>query len=344
MTEKRQEFNRFVGQAQKIAIVAHAGLDDDAIASCLAVYAYLKHHFPNKELHIYNESSPYTERDWMPNADRIEYLDDISDKLNQADLVIFLDCQTVSRVTDHHASVNLNNFRSIRIDHHPDEPDDFDLDFSDLSAVATCQIIADVIFDDDVDITPTVAETLMVGILGDSGTFRYVRPGVESVLSTAERLVGLGSVDISLVELKISQIKKPVWGLLRTLFDNTTLVKLSAAPDLAYTYLPKSFRKNFSEDEIGAACGQYHYLITRKIEGYPWGFTVSMKTPGRFKVSLRSITGAPDVSQIAKLLGGGGHARAAGAKIKVSDPKFDSPDIVEKVLQTIRQTELEIIE
>lgn len=344
MNQQRQEFNQFVQRAQKIAIVAHAGFDDDAIASCLAVYAYLKRHFPQKELHIYNESPPYTRWDWVENAERIEYLDDISDKLNQSDLVVFLDSQTYDRFTDHVGNLKVGKFRTIRIDHHDTEPDEFDLDLSQDDAIATCQILTGLLFRDDEAITHEIAKTLLVGILGDSGSFRFIRPDNAKALVMAARLVELGQIDLHKVHLKMFKISEEVWEIIRILVQNTQNVRLEEVPGLTYSFLSNSILKQFQQNDIKDAYHQYLYLFSRQIEGYPWGFVVVPKGEQIIQVSFRSISGAPDVSQIARRLGGGGHKRAAGAKIKVSDPNIDSMDIVEKALRTIRESELEIIE
>lgn len=47
-------------------------------------------------------------------------------------------------------------------------------------------------------------------------------------------------------------------------------------------------------------------------EGYPFGVTFFQNGIGRWEYSLRSRDGGVDVSEIAKALGGGGHAKAAG--------------------------------
>ena len=63
---------------------------------------------------------------------------------------------------------------------------------------------------------------------------------------------------------------------------------------------------DIDSDDVGAMAS-----IPRQIEGVDIGISMKEKKPGLFKASLRSSERI-DVSRIAQIFGGGGHARAAG--------------------------------
>jgi phosphoesterase RecJ-like protein len=63
-------------------------------------------------------------------------------------------------------------------------------------------------------------------------------------------------------------------------------------------------------DNISAFVGQ--------VEGVKTGVTVRQLTPERCKISLRTDPGDLNASDICGLLGGGGHAAAAGATVEGS--------------------------
>jgi len=81
-------------------------------------------------------------------------------------------------------------------------------------------------------------------------------------------------------------------------------------------------------DDISAFVGQ--------IEGVRTGITVRQLTPQRCKISLRTEPGDLNASRVCGLLGGGGHAAAAGASVD------GSPEDTQKaILAAIRQIQNE---
>lgn len=70
--------------------------------------------------------------------------------------------------------------------------------------------------------------------------------------------------------------------------------------------------EGIDSEDVGALSA-----IPRQIEGVDIGICIKEKTPGFYKVSLRSSENA-DVSAIAQQFGGGGHARAAGCAFETT--------------------------
>lgn len=79
--------------------------------------------------------------------------------------------------------------------------------------------------------------------------------------------------------------------------------------------------------------------LPRQIEGVWVGATLRRKADGNYKVSVRTGTHA-DASQICALLGGGGHARAAGCTLVGSDDEVVAQllDAIEKAVPRLSET------
>lgn len=346
MNRNRKKFDQLVEGAKRIVITTHIGPDADAVCSTLATYSYLKKIRQGEKVRILITGQPYTEWEHFKFYEKIDWVDNLADHLGDTDLIIFLDGSTSDRFFRLPKLANLSKFKSIRIDHHPGKPDKFTLDFSDLSAVATCQIIANMLFDEDKLLDKATIETLLIGIFADSGGLRYVNHEYSKVFESVKRLVDLGKIEIQLLQQKIEVIGCAELELIQSLFAKMTNIELKNLAGLTYSYLPKSVLKKYSMGIVRAAKRQFMYLILRRIKDHPWGFTV---VPGEqlneFSLDFRALPGAPNVRLIAnRYFEGGGHNLAAGGRyvLKKGEEKLDSKDICQKVLKIIKSAKIKL--
>lgn len=342
---RKDKFDRLVEQENNIIITTHINPDEDAICSLLAVYQYIYRRWPEKKIRMVVSSQPSDAWNFLLQVDKIEWVENLADYLSTVGLVIFLDGNHRGRFSPTPERIDLDRFKSICIDHHPGNSEKFTLNLSDFSAIATCQIIADVLFVDQKDLERDLVETLLIGILGDSGTFRYFNYRNSTGLETVRRLIDIGKVDIQSLLLKIDEITRDEFEIIKILINNTTNVKLESAPNLTYSYLPESVLKQFQDKSIiSRAYHRYLYLFIRQIKAHPWGFVVIPRGGGEFGISFRSTPGGPDVKQLAEVFGGGGHYLAAGGKYQVEPGgEIDAREVAQKVLETIKKTNLRLL-
>lgn len=195
---------------------------------------------------------------------------------------------------------------------------------------ATCEMIYEVLCALQTEITPAIADCLYTGISTDTGCFRYTNVTPETYEIAAKLMragANCGEINRVMFETKTSTYLALEALALKTLemhFDGRCAVM---------TITQEMFRISGSnESECDGIAS-----LPRKIEGVSVGVTLRERKDGTFKVSLRTY--APiDASKICKMLGGGGHARAAGCELSVAEFAAEK----EQLLSVIR-TELENI-
>lgn len=335
--QKKQRFDSLVKVSKKILITTHIDPDFDAISSCLGIFSYLKSNFSKKDIGMVISGNISSDLIIFPDLKNIESNTDIYKHLEGVDLVVFVDGPTVDRFTYKEKNVDLSSFNSICIDHHPGERDEFTLDLSDSRAAATAQIITDLFFETKKQISKKMAETLLLGIMGDTGNLRYIRADNCSVLSTTKKLIDAGGIDLQSLQLKYESMTLEELAVLKELAKNIVMVKTNAFPYFMYSYLPESFSKNLEAGSINIGARFYHSFISRRIVKYPWGFLVK-KNGDHYQISFRSSPGSVDVGQLAKdYFSGGGHSLASGGEYitKTKDVKKACEEI-SKIIKTAK--------
>jgi phosphoesterase RecJ-like protein len=201
----------------------------------------------------------------------------------------------------------------INIDHHHDNTRFGTLNLVDEGASSTAEIIFDLARELGIELTPEIALALYVGLVTDTGRFMYESTTPRTHRVAAE-LIAAG-VDVDDTYRRLYE---------RVPMEKLRLVEraLGAAESHAGGALVMSYVT--SDDYAASGASEVHtegiidYL--RSIEGARVAALVRDKRDGPQprKVSLRSVDGAIDVSEIAREKGGGGHARAAGFSTDLS--------------------------
>ena len=157
------------------------------------------------------------------------------------------------------------------------------------------------------DITSGIATSLYTGISTDTGCFRYSNANPEAYRAAAD-LIELGAdntnINIAMFETKqlsYFRLLEEVLAGLRLFCDNQVAVFKVSQEMLT--------RAGATEDSLDAIAP-----MSRQIAGVKLGVTMKQTVNGKYKFSLRTHEGL-DASAIGALLGGGGHARAAGTGV-----------------------------
>lgn len=320
---------------KKIVITTHRGPDGDAMGSSLGLMHLLKQFRHN--VHVITPNSYADFLHWMPGNEDVIVFEDNEEEAKQitenADLIFLLDFSHISRIADFADTVSNSNATKILIDHHQDPDMEIaDIIFSDTTACSTAQLLYEVI--DAMDLTnhinKEIAECLYVGIMTDTGSFKYSSTTAKTHHIIAE-LIATGAENAKIHDLIYDNSSANRMKLLGYCLNKKLLLypeNNSAVISLTAEELEKfEFKKGDTE-------GIVNYALA--IKGIVFAVFIAEKD-GMVKLSLRS-KGNFKVNEIAnKYFSGGGHMNASGGISEVS--VNDTIKIVEKIIKD-NKTEL----
>lgn len=312
----KSEFLSLVENSKKITITSHFSPDDDAYASALAVYAFIKAKYPDKSVSIKIMGSGNNRFNVFQNYDKIDFINELAGELENTKLLIMVDGSQYGRFSRVPANIASHPSKKICLDHHSSPADKFDLVYIDKNATSASEIVMDILFKNET-ITPAIAKILLMGIFGDTGTFNYLKPNQFKTFDNVKKLVKIANIEIQEFKASYSKIKKSVFAIIREYIDNTKFVDLPNKMNYQYSFVTEDFLKKngYSDADTSEACHIYMANYLRLIENYSWGFMVSPKRH-EISVSMRSLPKSVNVRLVSEKLGGGGHDRAAGTGFK----------------------------
>lgn len=198
----------------------------------------------------------------------------------------------------------------LAIDHHPSQEFFAKATCLDSGKAACGQIVYEIAKQLG-PITPEIGEALYVAVSTDCGCFQYSNTDA-AVHRTAAELMESG-FDPYPVNRKFFRTKTFKRLKLESLL--TAGMELRDGGQTALVFLTRAMIEDVGAserdmDDISAFVGQ--------IEGVKNGVTLKETADGHVKISLRTDPGDLNASKVCALLGGGGHAAAAGAMLEGS--------------------------
>jgi len=158
-------------------------------------------------------------------------------------------------------------------------------------------------------IDKNIASSLMAGVIGDTGAFRFPGVGVETMKIGIE-LMKLGA-DKDNVVFNIYQTIP--FNLIKFYGEALSRVEIDKKNKFVWTSVPYEVYSKLSKPE--SARESTSSLFAQIVEDTEFGFVMVEQEKGKLLISFRSRTGF-DTSKIAQKLGGGGHIYASGAKVE----------------------------
>lgn len=302
-------------QAKTIGIISHANPDSDAIASTCALAKALKS--LGKKVWCANESvvRPY-----------YHFIDGAKEILNSipesaTDFIVLVDCAELHRVGKTFEQTLSQGEELINIDHHYVNSYFGQENIVIPTASSTCEVLNDLIVILGVPLSSDLAETLLTGIISDTGSFRYLST-TPHTLEIAANLVRAGA--------RINEIS-------RSLFSSDTIeevrfrsaclgeVKLYHEGRTAVVIVPEEY---FAKFNVGIDASDPLVEMARDIAGVRVSF-LARKSGDLWRASLRSGSQNDDVAAIAMKFGGGGHKSAAGLKSRLPLEEFQAQVLAE---------------
>ena len=292
-----------IHMANRFAILSHIRPDGDALGSQLAlalsiqqlgksVVAWNEHGLPGS-FRFLKESNLITK----PPAEAQDF-----------DIVIALDTASKQRLGCTLGAIR-HAEKWINIDHHISNPGYGDLAYIDPAAPATGEIIYELLRAENLPLTDAAADALYVAISTDTGSFRFANTTARTFEVAAELIksgVNAGAISDKLYE---SYPKRRV-QLLGELLPKAEFDADDRVASLTLTNEVKE-RLNIQHDEID---GLIDYV--RSVNTVVVALFFEELADGRVRLSARSKNEKIDVNRICSEFGGGGHPRAAGARIR----------------------------
>lgn len=343
-SEFTSTFFDLVNKANKTVITAHESPDDDSIGSVLSVCEILTTKYPSKSIRIIYSGEPEGKYRIFKNYDKIEFVPDLAEEISEIDLLIVLDGSQFSRFSKQPEKLRaIPNI--ICIDHHSSPIDGFALSLV-SPAYPSCSEIIYLALCTDFEVSRELAEIFMLGILGDTGNFTYLKPHQTETLTTAKRLLEISKIEIQEFQSRYRTISKQVFDVIQELIKNTSYSSASGWPNFQYAFVEEVSRikGECTDSEVSEASHIYmsHYL--RTIKDHPWGFVITPKLNGDCGISSRSLPKSVSVRDMMERMKlGGGHDRAAGGTFKKVGGDVSAKDCVEKVLSWINNNKPAII-
>lgn len=286
--KKIKEFNTII-------IHGHYRPDGDCIGSQYGLMHIIKATYPNKNVIITGETSDFVSFIGAPTL-----LEDES--LFENALSICVDCATSERLSD--TRYNKAKY-SIKIDHHIDVEKYGDYQYVDTTAPACAQIITEFYlkFKDELIMNKEAATALYVGISTDTGRFKFDSVNSRTFMAAAA-LVDFG-VDLGYIDNQLSVETLQTLKLKGYCLSNFKMTENG----FAYIIMKRDTINEFGVSDEDAAA-QVSTIST--IEGCPvWA--IFMEYPTEIRIRLRSR--GPVINLLAEEYGGGGHAKASGARL-----------------------------
>ena len=311
ISEQISRFRRFL-------ITSHERPDGDAIGSELALRQILED--LGKESVVYNQDRTPGNYLFLPGSGRIVHE---LPPLEHFDAAFILDCSDLSRIGEEALRIGtIPNL--IQIDHHLSNGGFFDTRLIDPLASSTAELIFRLIRDMGLAPTRDVATCLYTAILTDTGGFRYSNTRREALLAAAD-LVDSGA-DPQWISENVYEADPPARiRLLAAALPTLAFEEGGRVGSLVVTQKMLSDAGALPEHTEGFV------EIPRSIRGVEISVLYAELPDGRFKLSLRS-KGKVNVERVARVLGGGGHANAAGCRLEGA-----LPEIRRQVMEAIRR-------
>jgi phosphoesterase RecJ-like protein len=214
--------------------------------------------------------------------------------------------------------------RTVVIDHHAvtSQRIEASLELIDPTAAATAELVYDILLQAGDFMTPATAAALYVGLVTDTGSFRYSN-STPHAHRVAAALIEGGADPESLYRPLFANHTRAELGTLKSAIER---LQRDEAMRITWSALDASIAGEFG------ALDEYEEVIDhlRNLEDTEVALLFREMNGGTVKVSFRS-TGKTDVAAVARSFGGGGHEKAAGATLE-----GELAEVVERVLTACR--------
>jgi bifunctional oligoribonuclease and PAP phosphatase NrnA len=289
--------------AGTVVILTHVRPDGDAIGSQLAMALALRK--LGKTVLAWNEDGLPESFAFLTGSELITMP---PDEPMEFDVVLALDTAAKDRLGTGIKAVRAYT-TLVNVDHHTSNPGYGDLNYIDVQAPATGQIIYQLLQDQKLPFSPEIADALFVAISTDTGSFRYQNTTAQT-FEIAGKLVEAG-VDLATISNRVyeSYPKRRIL-LLGELLNEATFHANDRIATFSLTEETKA-RLAIDPADVDGLID-----VIRSVDTVVVAIFFEELADQRVRISVRSKDLRVDANRICSTWGGGGHQLAAGARIR----------------------------
>ena len=306
-----------IRDGERFVLVTHENPDGDAVGSLVAMQGVLTA--------LGKDSIMFMSVDDLPLPYEYRFFDlaglaAVPPPDVEGRTVIYLDCGNIDR--NPLEAVKGDDTHIVNIDHHHDNTRFGNVNWVEPDASCTAEMIWCLTSDLDVELTPTVADALYVGLVTDTGRFMYENSGARAHLMAAALLEsGVDALAIyrrlyeDMPFEKVDLLSRGLASVRRYDEGRLTMALLTRED-----FFDSGSESSYSEgiiDHLRAIRGTKLAALARELLDDD-----NTTPPINKRVSLRATGDDVDVSKIARAAGGGGHPRAAGLTWAGSDEEL----------------------
>ena len=295
---------------RKLAIVGHARPDGDCIGAQVALARALAAR--GHDVTCVNPDPVPRRLQFLTRGMTFLRTDDVLPAAAQY-TAIFVDCADHARAGERLQKAFPAPLAAI--DHHLSNDGFAVHNFIDTGSAATCEILTGLLLDTGLPIDALTAQALYVGILTDTGQFRFNSTSRQTFLLAAELMVrGAKPAEAGFELYERESIAK-----LKLLQRVLATLQMECHGRVCIGRLPLGvFAATGSTAEDTEGLVDY----ARSIDGVEVGVLIEEREDGSVKASLRAKDPAYRLDLIAAQFNGGGHACAAGLNLKTGAEDF----------------------
>lgn len=319
LNDKLQLAYSKIKSARRVLLVSHVSPDADALASLGAMIEFLQ--TESIQYVAYAERKIAGAYNFIPQATEVS--SSAPNDLLVFDVILILDCGSKAR-TGLAPRINVlleipaagritKRPYLIEFDHHPAQDHYADLEIRLPEKASTTEIIYQFLTVNNWPITKTMASSILIGLMTDTGHFLHANSSREAIAVSSEMLMRGASlpkiIESTVHNKSFSSLK--VWGrvLENMIFNSETGLAASALTAAELDELLPSTEIRLDNDLFGDIVSFISTLQGIKV-------ALLLREEGDMvKGSLRTVADEVDLIKIASLFGGGGHKKAAGFSV-----------------------------
>ncbi|WP_067702825.1 DHH family phosphoesterase [Nocardia jejuensis] len=294
--------------ARSVTVLCHVQPDADTLGSGLALAQVLNRRgVPVRVAFAEPAAVPVSMRS-LPGREFIVAAKDVP---REVDVLVAVDCGSAGRLGS--LRDRLDGARvSLVLDHHSSNTRFGAVNVIDETAESTAGLVARVLDAWGEPIDRDIAHCLYAGLVTDTGSFKWARPGSHAL---AERLLATG-IDGPAITRTLMDTHPFAWlPMLARVLSSAQLDREAAGgAGLVYVFVRRADTADVRSEEVESVIDLIRTSAEAQVAAV---FKETRSTSESWTVSLRSHDGANgvpgvDVSKVAMALGGGGHRYAAG--------------------------------
>lgn len=291
-----KKLKSIIEEYKTIIIHRHSRPDGDALGSQFGLKKAIELNYPDKCVYAVGDTNQRLS--FMGNVDEVE------DSIYEGALCIVLDTSDSVMISDDRYK---KGAFIVKIDHHLPKAPYGDFEIVDTSFESCAGLISDILIDLDMKMNNEIATNLFVGIVTDSGRFRYssTNPRTYRIVSKLTEF----DIDTNYIynKLYISELE-----IVKLKAQLTLNFKLTRA-NVAYLKNTAEDIKKYKADFFTISRGMVG--IMSGIEGVNVWVNFTEDVENKCVVAEIRSNGL-NINQVACKYGGGGHLNASGASLK----------------------------